>query len=77
MRAKEVVNMADGKKFGHIIDMSISLNGQVQGLVLPNEKCLFKTLGNDKCVFVPWRNVCRIGDDVILVNLNDRGLLPL
>ena len=77
LRAKEVVNMADGTKFGHIIDMSISLNGQVLGLVLPNEKCLFKTIASDKCVFVPWRNVCRIGDDVILVNLSDRGLLPL
>ncbi len=77
LRAKEVVNMADGKKFGHIIDLSLALNGQVLGLVLPNDKSLFKTISDDKCVFVPWRNICRIGDDVILVNLPDRPMLPM
>lgn len=77
LRAKEVVNMTDGKKFGHIIDLSISLQGQVLGLVLPNEKCLFKSVSDDKCVFIPWRNICRIGDDVILVDLQSRGFLPM
>lgn len=77
LRAKEVVNMSDGKKFGHIIDLSISLNGQVLGLILPNEKCLFRTIADSKCVFVPWRKICRIGDDVILVDLSTRGLLPM
>ena len=76
LRAKEVVNMSDGKKFGHIIDMSISLSGQVLGVLLPGEKSLFKTIGDAKCIFVPWRNICRIGDDVILVDLASRALPP-
>ena len=69
--------MQDGKKFGHIIDLSLSLTGQVLGIVLPGEKNLFRTVADDNCIFVPWRNICRIGDDVILVNLSDRGLLTM
>ena len=74
LRAKEVVNMSDGKKFGHIIDMSLSLTGQVLGILLSPDKCVFKTIGDGKCIFVPWRNICRIGDDVILVDLSPRAL---
>ena len=74
LRAKDVVNMSDGKKFGHIIDLSLSLAGQVLGIVLPADKCVFKTIGDAKCIFVPWRNICRIGDDVILVDLASRSL---
>ncbi|MBQ4444508.1 MAG: YlmC/YmxH family sporulation protein [Clostridia bacterium] len=77
LRAKEVVNMSDGKKFGHIIDLSLSLAGQVLGILLPADKCVFKTIGDAKCIFVPWRQVCRIGDDVILVDLNVKALPPM
>ena len=76
MRSKEVVNMADGKKLGHIIDISITLSGQVLGLVLPNDKNIFRTANGNNCVFVPWRNICRIGDDIILVNVAQNGLIP-
>ena len=74
LRAKEVINMPDGKRFGRIIDLSLSLSGQVLGLVLAADKCVFKTIGDGKCIFVPWRNICRIGDDVILVDLSPRAL---
>lgn len=77
LRAKEVVNMSDGKKFGHIVDLSLSLAGQVLGILLPADKCVFKTIGDAKCIFVPWRQVCRIGDDVILVDLNVKALPPM
>lgn len=69
--------MSDGKKFGHIIDLSLSLAGQVLGILLPADKCVFKTIGDAKCIFVPWRQVCRIGDDVILVDLNVKALPPM
>ena len=76
MRSKEVVNVADGRKLGHIIDISITLSGQVIGLVLPNDKNIFRAVSNNNCLFVPWRNICRMGDDIILVNITQNGLVP-
>ena len=76
MRSKEVVNMCDGKKLGHIIDLSITLSGQVLGLILPNDKNIFRTANSSNCLFVPWCNICRMGDDIILVNIEQNGLVP-
>ena len=76
LRSKEVVNMADGKKLGHIIDISITLSGQVLGLVLPGDKNLFRAVNANNCLFVPWRNICRMGDDIILVNICQNGIVP-
>ncbi len=69
LRSKAVINMNDGKNLGHIIDLSINGTGQVLGLILPNEKSLFKGVVNANSVFVPWQSICRIGDDTILVNI--------
>ena len=75
LRNKDVVNVCDGKKLGRLIDISMSTNGQVLGLVLPGDKSVFKTVVNAQSVFVPWRCICKIGDDAILVNLQSHGFL--
>lgn len=69
LRSKDVINMVDGKNYGHIIDISISHTGQVLGLILPSEKGVFKTVVNANSIFIPWKRICRIGDDTILVNM--------
>lgn len=70
LRAKDVINVVDGKRLGRILDIVINLrNGRVMGLVLPGNKNflgLFKSNGE---LFVPFRNICKIGNDVILVEL--------
>ena len=39
LRCKEVVNLVDGKKLGHIVDVVFNAqNGCTQGLVVPGEK---------------------------------------
>lgn len=75
LRNKEVVNTQDGRKLGRVIDLSMSLGGQVLGLILPSDKAVFRCVNSNNCLFVPWRNICRIGDDIILVNLSNQGLL--
>jgi len=75
LRNKEVVNVGDGKKLGRIIDLSMTTNGQVLGLILPSEKSTFKTVVNATSIFVPWRCICKIGDDIILINMQNGGFL--
>lgn len=69
LRNKEVVNVLNGKRLGRIIDIIISSRScRVLGLVVPGCKRFFKTKDD---IFIPWKNIQRIGDDVILVQLHD------
>ncbi|MCM1043595.1 MAG: YlmC/YmxH family sporulation protein [Corallococcus sp.] len=68
LRQKEVVNLHCGKRMGRIIDIVIStVNNKVLGLVVPGEHKMFR---KQEDIFIPWKNVEKIGDDVILVALD-------
>lgn len=71
LRNKEVVNVADGKRLGRIFDMVFTINGGIQGIVVPGDRTLFKPFGGADSVFIPWNSICKIGDDVILVELGN------
>ena len=68
LRAKEVVNAADGKRMGRIVDMLFSReNGAICGIVVPlTRRGVF---AKNQDVFIPWHCVQTIGEDVILVHL--------
>ena len=72
LRCKQVVNVVDGKCLGHIIDIVFDLKcGRILGLVTPGWRRWFWFRPRED-IFIPWRNVCKIGDDVILVELKPR-----
>ena len=74
LREKEIVNLSDGKRLGRIVDLALSCNGRVLGLVAPGDKGGLKRFTGKDAIFIPWQNITKIGDDVILVNLNIAGL---
>ena len=66
----EVINGSDGKRLGHIIDLIfVTDGGRVKGIVLPYGKKNFFAKSQD--LFVPWSCVQKIGEDVILVEIDD------
>ena len=69
LRGKEIVNVVDGKRLGRIIDLALTCNGRVLGFMAPGDKSAIKAFGGKEAVFIPWQNITKIGDDVILVNL--------
>ena len=69
LREKEIVNLTDGKRFGRIIDLALSCNGKVLGIMAPGDRSMLKSFGGKDALFIPWQNIGKIGDDVILVNL--------
>lgn len=72
LRSKEVVNTLNGARMGKMIDMIIDANGKnVLGIVVPGERKLFKSCED---IFIPWRNITKIGEDVILVCLESSML---
>ena len=74
LREKEVVNLADGKRLGRVQDLVLEPCGKVIGLVVPGEKKLIKALSRDESIFIAWKNIVILGDDVILIDLN--GIVP-
>lgn len=67
LKEKEIINVFDGKKLGHIIDILFDIeNGLVRGIVVPGEKKFFK---KSEDIFIPLEKLKKIGDDVVLVKL--------
>ena len=70
LRCKEVVNVVDGKRLGHIVDIVFDLaSGQINGLVVPGDKNFWNVFKSGGEIFVPYHQICKIGDDTILVEL--------
>ena len=71
IRRKDVVNICDGRKMGKPIDLILNDSACANALVVPGRSGGFLgLLKQDKegCI-IPWDKVRRIGDDVILVEV--------
>lgn len=65
---KDVVNIADGKKLGNIGDIDINLTtGKIDAVVISGSGRVLGFFGKDEEMVIPWRNILKIGEDVILV----------
>ena len=68
LRAKEVVNIIDGKRLGNIIDIEINLEtGKLTAIVVPGTGRFFGFFGRNEEIVIPWEKINKIGLDVILV----------
>jgi YlmC/YmxH family sporulation protein len=71
-QSKDVVNIVDGKKLGQISDLELDLRqGRIESIVVPATGKIFGFWGGGTDVIIPWRNIVKIGMDVILVKLDD------
>ncbi len=67
LRAKEVINVADGRKLGKACDVVLCYpENRWVGLVVPNGRG-FSLKKNG--LFIELKNIVKIGEDVILVNV--------
>ena len=66
---KQVINVCNGKILGYVTDFIVdSCNGCLKAIILPGDSGFF---GLKKCndIIIPWEQICKIGEDVILVEL--------
>lgn len=72
LRLKDVVNLSDGRRIGLIGDFELDLDqGRVISLIVPGPGRILGLLGRDRDLVIPWRQIKKIGLDVILVELVD------
>lgn len=72
-KQKEVVNISDGRRLGFVCDVEINLEeGKVEAVVLPGVGRLFGLFGKEGEFIIPWDKIVKIGEDIILVDLDER-----
>ncbi len=72
LKKREVINIADGKSYGHIKNLVISFPyGYLTGIIVSQcgAKGIFSIFDNSE-LFISVKKINKIGNDVILVNLN-------
>ena len=77
LRCKEVVNIVDGKRLGHIVDIVFDLaSGRICGLVVPGNKSFWNSFKGGSEIFIPYSQIVKIGEDAILVELYGQRSKP-
>lgn len=72
LQSKEVIDIASGRRIGAIIDVIINLNGNISKLVLEDRKSSRKIFSsNREDVYLDWKQIVKIGDDIILIDGKD------
>ncbi|MBR3017148.1 MAG: YlmC/YmxH family sporulation protein [Clostridia bacterium] len=77
LRTKDVVNTLDGRRMGKVMDIEFDEHdGHVDALVVPGEFKVGNMIRGEKCgIVIPWQRICKIGENVILVELEPGDLL--
>lgn len=71
LKKKEVISV-NGERLGLIKDIELDLNkGRIKAVVVPGEKKLFGVLSDRNDLVINWNQIQKIGEDVILVNLDE------
>lgn len=77
LRQKDVINTRDGRSLGRVMDIEFCLcDGRVTAIIVPGGPRTFSLFrvshmlrGETEAVIIPWEMICKIGDDVILVDV--------
>lgn len=73
LRAREIINIVDGRRLGLIKDIDIDLEGgKITAIILPGAGGgkFLGFLGKEEEIIVPWDKIIKIGMDVILVEVS-------
>ena len=74
LRTKDVISTLDGKRLGKVMDLEFDpCTGCITALVVPAEFRVSSLLRGEKCgLVIPWQRICKIGENVILVQIDER-----
>lgn len=74
LTGKEVINLSDGARLGFIEECELIFDGRsgrINALLLPKRGVLSAIIGGERTHTVPWPTIRRIGDEVIIVDLDN------
>lgn len=74
MTGREVINLGDGGRLGFIEECELVFEGstgRIAALVVPQKGWISSLWGEGRYSSIPWHTIKRIGDEVIIVDLNN------
>ncbi len=71
LKSKEVINIIDGARLGRVGDLVFDLpSGRINGFIVPGRSSFLGLIKNtNNSIYIPFNQICKIGEDVILVEL--------
>ena len=70
LQCKEVICVSDGRRLGFIEDVEVEVpEGRVCSLIVPGPCKGLGLLGSRDHFCIPWHSVCKIGPDIVLVDI--------
>lgn len=70
LQRKEIVDINSGKKVGRIIDVEINEeDGSMINLIIEKTKYLKSVFSNESETLVQYKQIKKMGEDVILIDL--------
>ncbi len=73
LRSKDLINSSDGKRLGKACDIVFDcVTGKIRGIVAPYGKKSYFGKGQD--IFIPFKCILKIGEDIVLVDVNCQQL---
>ena len=68
---KEVINVVDGRSLGCVTDLEFDPEcGHIEALIVPGPGKCFGLFGREYELVIPWKCICQIGPDVVLVQID-------
>jgi len=72
----DVINVITGNKIGRIKDIDIdSEKGNVLALVILASSKLRSFFSGEELIIIPWENVIKFGNDVVIVNHEEQTII--
>ncbi len=76
LKEKDIVNRCDCKRLGRVSDLIFDeKTGAVCAIVVPGPNRLLGFLSPDQEYIIPWKCICQIGPDIILVEIHEEEAL--
>ena len=76
LRQKEVINQCTCKRLGFVEDVEIDIcNGCIVAIIVPGEPKICGLFGRDTEFIIPFKCICQIGEEIILVSIKEDEML--
>lgn len=74
LKYKEVIDITNGSRYGFVGDLEVELNsGIIRSIIIPGRLRCLGLLGREADLVFPWSAVKRFGEDIILVDGEQRA----
>jgi YlmC/YmxH family sporulation protein len=79
MERYEIINVNDGNRYNYLGNNDIIVNsaGNLEILVLSDNKTKFSIFGKNEFIEVPWEYVKKIGAKTIIIDVEEKNLKKL